>query len=155
MSIDADLLDLPLRSLRPVLSRALDRHLANAAGTIGGAPMRGIYRAEWTPVQGEWGHVTGSTRSTLSIDADTLQAGFPRQPPAPEGSAWHEGSSPLYLTDSDDQILTDSDDQPLTLGERASGMSVVITSGEGLGAYTIAEAHPADGGRVLLILEAA
>lgn len=50
--------------------------------------------------------------------------------------------------------LRQGDLSPLMSTEtRAIGAPVVITAGDGIGTYSIAEVHPHDGGRLLLVLE--
>ena len=149
----ADVLSSPLAQIRSRISESIDRHLANAAGTINGLPMRGCYRRTWAEQDVQWAQSAGGTRCTLMIDADLIQTGFAGQAQAAAGQSWYDGTAPLSLVDPSGQILRDSAGVPLSSSVTvAIGWTVEITDGEGIGLYTIAEAHPSDGGRVMLIL---
>lgn len=184
---------MPLATLRARISAAIDRHTANAAGTVAGVAVRGCWRREPGIAGTEWGGRIGGTLITFSVDAAVLPSAFGGQPPvqAP-AQPWYAGPgqalaytddageiitarAPSYLVstgplaDMDGEILTTPAGSPLEgtariLGEyeplmsterRAAGAQVIITAGEGIGAYTIAEVQPADGGRIRLVLEVA
>lgn len=181
---------LPLADFRARISAAIDRHTANAAGTVAGVAVRGCWRREADTVGTEWGGRIGGTLITYTVDAAVLAGAFGGQP-AP-AQPWYTGpGQALAYTDDRGEIITVRGpdyiastgplidqagdmlrDQagvvlegselrqgalvPLMSAERrASGAVVVITAGEGVGAYTIAEVQPADGGRVRLVLEVA
>lgn len=150
--------DLPLANFRARISAAIDRHIANAAGTVAGVSVRGCWRRGSDIVGTEWGGRIGGTLITYTVDAAVLAGAFGGQPAAqsPAGH-WYEGpGQALAYTNDGGQILTNGTDEPLlSVERRASGAQVIITAGEGIGAYTIAEVQPADGGRVRLVLEVA
>jgi hypothetical protein len=70
-----------------------------------------------------------------------------------------DAGNPLLNADGEVLEVADirqGDPVPLLCGEtRAMGAQVVITAGDGLGTYSIAEVRPADGGRIVLVLEVA
>lgn len=145
--------DLPMSGLRARVSASIDRALANCAGTVDGVAMRGLFRRGWVDA-GALGVQVASTRCTLSIDAGLLPAGFAGQ--SQGATAWHDHAETLYLASSSGEILTDANGEPLegaVTVQRRVGAPVVIEHGEGVGAYTIADVQPADGGRLLLLLE--
>jgi hypothetical protein len=184
---------LPLARFRQRISAAIDRHTANAAGTVAGAPVRGCWRREANMVGTEWGGHIGGTLITLSVDAGVLPSAFGGHPLVQSPAhAWHTGpAQPLAYTDAAGKIitvpgldytastgpLTDSEGTPLldmdgrvlegtevrqgdplpllSRDTRAIGAQVVITEGDGIGAYSIVEVRPADGGRITLVLEVA
>lgn len=156
MPIAADILARPLCGVRERISQAIDRVTANAAGTIGGRPMRGVWRRESAPTALDWGHQVAGSRITLSVDEALIPAAFSGQPLPDAADRWSAGSSPTYLTDSAGAWLTDPIGgqrvEPTPAEPRQTGMSVEITAGVGIGRYTVAGLEPHDGGRVLLVL---
>ena len=154
MPIDNTIIE-PLSDVRERISQAIDRVTANAAGTVGGRPMRGVWRRQAAPIGVEWGQQIAASRITLSVDAALIPAAYAGQPLPGDVDRWSHGSAPTYLTDSAGAWLTDPAGQriePAPPEPTATGMPVEITAGQGVGRYCVSGVEPADGGRLLLLL---